>query len=1347
MSLRLALIIACSILLTSGLTLYNAVEDRRAAIAANGATSLRDARFAAVANEQFITATRSILAALSAAPSIQGGDWRACHVLLSDALAWNVSYANFGVITPDGTLVCSGLPLSGPVSLADRGYFQMALSTRAFAIGEYQVGRVARVHVQGMAFPVFDAGGSVKAVIYAAVDLQWLSRLAGRMNLPAGSTIDVFDARGKALVVYPDVLNSVGRQVSYMDVIASVDQRGQAMAERKGPDGVARIYGVTRLTAQPLYENTYLGVGIPMPFVLAGVQRAFLRNLGVALMLAVLTLLLALGGVALQVQRPLDALTKAAKRLAAGDLTARAGSSATGGELRAVIDTFDDMAASLDRRTGALHDAEARYRALVEQSLVGVTVMDGEAFLYVNDAMAAIFGYRPDEMIGRSPLDVVHQDDRSRVGENFLGRPGPGGGPVVDTFRGTRKDGTTVHLEAFVRPVVYQGRPAVMGTVLDVTDRVRFEAALRASEESYRSLVDRVPVGLFRTNGNGRFLQINQAGLELIGCPDMETAARLDVTGLYAVPEDRLRWRSLERDGVTDSFEFRLRRLDGSVIWVRERARAVRDGHGKLLYFEGFIEDITRQKRAAEEEARQTAERDAFYNLSQRLRAAHTTSEMHAIVVEQAKALVGAAFVSLNLLDGERRQFTRAHSSGMPLGGVDLVFPLAGSFSEPVIESGKSRVVDDILTVKTLLAWWDQSPLNTFGALAAVPVRTEDAIIGTILAARRREPGAAAFTEAEIRKLEGIAEIGGIAIRRAELSDSLERRVQTLTALHESAQRFAGNLDPGELAADVARTCVESFGVRMASLAYLSDDDTAIMAAHYPPDSEGVQTVDGRALDFRQIDPETCGALREAETPVVRQPAGDRDHPAWESTALAAGMRSAAFFPLISRAKPFGFLVLYADRAEAFTAERVEFLTAYAHQAAAALQNARLFDDAERRLRELQVLNDIDRAVRGSLDLRVILQVLLDKAAAELKADAGNVLLLDPETQTLSCAASRGFRSDAVRHLHLRLGEGYAGEVALSGRPLSVEYLNGSAEAQLGKHVRGEGFVSYHAVPLVAKGVVKGVLAVLNRSALQPTPEWRAFFEALAGQAAIAIDNVTLFEDLRKANVGLRMSYNDTLEGWSRALDLRDRETQGHSQRVTQLTLALARAMGVQGADLVHIRRGALLHDIGKMGVSDSILLKPGPLTDAEWKIMRRHPVYARELLEPIAYLRPALAIPYGHHEKWDGTGYPQGLSGNQIPLAARIFAIVDVWDALRSDRPYRPAWSVEKARAYIEEQVGGHFDPEVAGKFFELLDGGGVPELAPPESAAPGIDLSTRAAGGAAADEIAGLPVPAVPN
>ena len=196
----------------------------------------------------------------------------------------------------------------------------------------------------------------------------------------------------------------------------------------------------------------------------------------------------------------------------------------------------------------------------------------------------------------------------------------------------------------------------------------------------------------------------------------------------------------------------------------------------------------------------------------------------------------------------------------------------------------------------------------------------------------------------------------------------------------------------------------------------------------------------------------------------------------------------------------------------------------------------------------------------------------------------------------------------------------------------------------------------------------------------------------------------TLREREQQTLLELAAAYEATVEGWSRALDLRDRETDGHSRRVTELTVRLARAMGVSDAECVHIRRGALLHDIGKMGVPDGILLKPTALSPEEWDLMRRHPTYAYKLLTPIEYLRPALDIPYCHHEKWDGSGYPRGLAGEAIPLAARMFAAVDIWDALRSDRPYRRAWPDRKTREYIASLAGSHLDPRVARAFLDLL-------------------------------------------
>jgi response regulator RpfG family c-di-GMP phosphodiesterase len=191
---------------------------------------------------------------------------------------------------------------------------------------------------------------------------------------------------------------------------------------------------------------------------------------------------------------------------------------------------------------------------------------------------------------------------------------------------------------------------------------------------------------------------------------------------------------------------------------------------------------------------------------------------------------------------------------------------------------------------------------------------------------------------------------------------------------------------------------------------------------------------------------------------------------------------------------------------------------------------------------------------------------------------------------------------------------------------------------------------------------------------------------------------------LEEANAELAEAYDSTLEGWSRALELRDQETDGHTRRVTEMTLFLARAMGMSGDELIHVRRGALLHDIGKMAIPDGILLKAGPLSEKEWSVMRHHPTYAHDLLAPIRYLWPAMDIPYCHHERWDGTGYPRGLKGEEIPLAARIFAVVDAWDALRSDRPYHRALPEAEVRSQLRALAGTQFDPKVVEAFLRVL-------------------------------------------
>lgn len=358
----------------------------------------------------------------------------------------------------------------------------------------------------------------------------------------------------------------------------------------------------------------------------------------------------------------------------------------------------------------------------------------------------------------------------------------------------------------------------------------------------------------------------------------------------------------------------------------------------------------------------------------------------------------------------------------------------------------------------------------------------------------------------------------------------------------------------------------------------------------------------------------------------------------------------------------------------------------------------------ERQMQRLAALRTIDAAITGSLDLRVTLDVVLAHVTSALGVDAACVLLLTPHAPVLEYASGRGFRTAAAERSSVRLGEGFAGRAALERERvelLDVARLRGPT-LPFGL-LEKEGFAAYVGVPLVAKGQVKGVLEIFHRAPLEPSPDWFDFLEALATDAAIAIDNAALFADLQRANAELTLAYDATLEGWGRALELRDEETEGHTERVTAMTVRLARAMGVSEEELVHLRRGSFLHDIGKIGIPDRILLKTEPLTPEEWEVMRMHPVYAFRLLHPVRYLRPALDIPYAHHEHWDGSGYPRGLAGEQIPRAARIFTVVDVWDALVSSRPYHPGWDEAKVREYIASLAGKQFDPAVVEAFLGL--------------------------------------------
>lgn len=353
--------------------------------------------------------------------------------------------------------------------------------------------------------------------------------------------------------------------------------------------------------------------------------------------------------------------------------------------------------------------------------------------------------------------------------------------------------------------------------------------------------------------------------------------------------------------------------------------------------------------------------------------------------------------------------------------------------------------------------------------------------------------------------------------------------------------------------------------------------------------------------------------------------------------------------------------------------------------------------------RQVGALMGVGSAINSSLGLKRVLELVMDTLIALMNAERGFLMLREPNGK-LRVRVARGIDNVDLNEEAFSISDTVVRRVAESGEPVLT--TNAQEDPRFGEQysVAAYRLLSILCAPLKIKDDLIGVIYVDNRAHTGIFQnDDLAVISAFANQAAVAIDNARLFDNLQTSNQELETAYQATLEGWVRALDLRDKETEGHTQRVTALTQRLARAMGVGEDDLAHITRGALLHDIGKMAIPDGILLKPGDLTPEERATIQRHPIYAYEMLYPIKFLRPALDIPFCHHEKWDGSGYPRGLKGDAIPFAARIFSVADVWDALIYDRPYRKALPPAAVKKMIIEKAGNHFDPRVVDAFFTL--------------------------------------------
>jgi len=545
------------------------------------------------------------------------------------------------------------------------------------------------------------------------------------------------------------------------------------------------------------------------------------------------------------------------------------------------------------------------------------------------------------------------------------------------------------------------------------------------------------------------------------------------------------------------------------------------------------------------------------------------------------------------------------------------------------------------------------------------------------------------YNEALIRKLE-------------DKMVQLQRSNRHLASLYQASSDLHTTNSLDDLIQIILHTIVEIAGYQQANFFSFNENQQNLVLSAAIGFSKETLTVFKEKLVFNLGEKRGLVGLVALNQQTIIIPDTSKE-PNW--ITLDQTIRSALLTPVHFGNTIRGVIALFSQELDSFTEEDENNIAILANNLAIAFENKKNQENVNKQLMRISALHNIDMAIKSTMDLHTCLDILLEHVTAELRCDAADILLFKSKAEVSELAVGRGFKAHKINNYNIPLDKSLANKVAVEQRTIHLFGLSDQlVSPEFAAVWAEERFATYLGAPLIAKGELVGVLEVYHRTNFDPNLEWMDYFETLAGQAAIAIHNAKMFNDLQHSNTEMSLAYDATIKGWSRAMDLRDHETEGHTQRVTEMTFRLAEIIGISEDQMVHIHRGALLHDIGKLGVPDSILLKPGTLSDEEMTIMKKHPQFAYDLLMPIDYLLPALDIPYCHHEKWDGTGYPRGLQGEAIPLAARLFAIVDVWDALRSDRVYRKAWPEEKVIEYIRDQSGKYFDPMVVEQFLRML-------------------------------------------